>query len=99
MAIELAPKGTSPLPHVYVPEGRTTTIGRAFQAEIQDHGISRRHCELYWAERPELSVTAVKKQLFVMQPDGAMIKIGPSSGPVRVCPDHSDECLTVQSVG
>lgn len=85
MAVELAPLGASPLPHMYVPEGRTFTIGRAFQHEITHQGISRRHCELFWAEKPELTVTALKKRLIVVQPGSPPIKIAPNSDSCRVC--------------
>lgn len=85
MAIELAPVGTSPLPHMYVPEGRTFTVGRAVQSEIVHQGISRRHCELFWADKPELSVTALKKRMIVVQPNGPLCKIIPNSEPCQVC--------------
>ena len=84
MAIELAPVGASRLPHMYVPEGSTFTVGRAIQSEISHQGISRRHCELFWAEKPELSVTALKKRLIVVQPNGPRIKIVPNSEPCQV---------------
>lgn len=84
MAIELAPLGTSPLPYIYVPEGRTITVGRAYQPEIKHNGISRGHCELFWAEKPELSVTALKKRLIVVQPDGARLNVQPSAAAVKV---------------
>eukprot|EP00892_Ulva_mutabilis_P008549 jgi/Ulvmu1/6066/UM027_0044.1 len=80
MAVELAPVGSSPLPHIYVPEGRTFTFGRSVQTDIAHQSISRRHCELYWAEKPELTVTALKKRLTVVQPGSDPVKVTPDSG-------------------